>query len=211
MTINNLANICGYFFNAELDPETKCGGVNNGYNCRHPKQEENCGGIGCCYQWSCPLANVIPADEEDCEKYGLDYEESEFVLVYQKVNQENARQNGGNKLVYICKFPYRGEVERNVQYARELTRIALDNGFAPITPHLYLTQAVNEEVVEERKKGMAAGKELLKHCKYILIGGRYGLSEGMLEEIELAFQCGTIELALTKAGLIEVFNGGQQS
>ena len=32
MTINNLANICGYFFNAELDPETNCGGVNNGYN-----------------------------------------------------------------------------------------------------------------------------------------------------------------------------------
>ncbi len=84
MTINNLANICGYFFNAELNPETKCGGVNNGYNCKHPEQEENCGGIGCCYQWSCPLANVIPADEEDCEKYGLDYEESEFVLVYQK-------------------------------------------------------------------------------------------------------------------------------
>ena len=84
MTINNLANTCGYFFNAELDPELMCHGVNNGYNCRHPEQEENCGGIGCCYQWSCPLANVVPADEEDCEKYGLDYEESEFVLVYQK-------------------------------------------------------------------------------------------------------------------------------
>ena len=84
MAINNLANICGYFFNAELDPELKCHGVNNGYNCKHPEQEENCSGIGCCYQWSCPLENVIPADEEDCKKYGLDYEESEFVLVYQK-------------------------------------------------------------------------------------------------------------------------------
>ena len=116
----------------------------------------------------------------------------------------------GNKLIYICS-PYRGEVERNLQYARELTRIALDNDFVPITPHLYITQAVNDEVPEEREKGMAAGKELLKHCKYILIGSKYGLSEGMLEEIRLALEHGTIELAPTKAGLIEVYNGGQQA
>lgn len=83
MTINNLANICGYFFNAELDPDCDSS-PNNGYNCKHPEQEEKCGGIGCCYQWSCPLANIVPADEEDCAKYGLDYEESEFVLVCQK-------------------------------------------------------------------------------------------------------------------------------
>ena len=115
----------------------------------------------------------------------------------------------GNKLVYICS-PYQGEVERNLQYARELTRIALDNDFVPITPHLYLTQVVNDEVPEEREKGMAAGKELLKHCEYILIGSRYGLSAGMLEEIELALEYGTIELAQTKAGLIEVYGGKQE-
>lgn len=83
MAINNLANMCGYFFNAELDGACNFS-PNNGYNCRHPDQREKYGGIGCCYQWSCPLANVVPADEEDCKKYGLDYEESEFVLVYQK-------------------------------------------------------------------------------------------------------------------------------
>lgn len=81
MTINQLANICGYFFNAELDPDSEFS-PNNGYNCRHEGQQEKDGGVGCCYQWSCPLENVIPADEEDCKKYGLDYEESEFVLVY---------------------------------------------------------------------------------------------------------------------------------
>lgn len=83
MTINNLASMCGYFFNAEMDQDCDFS-PNNGYNCRHPEQEENYSGIGCCFQWSCPLANVVPADEEDCKKYGLDYEESEFVLVYQK-------------------------------------------------------------------------------------------------------------------------------
>lgn len=53
----------------------------NGYNCNHPEQQEKCV-VGCCYQWSCPLKNVCPADEEDCEKYGIDFEENEFVLVY---------------------------------------------------------------------------------------------------------------------------------
>ena len=81
MTINQLANICGYFFNAELDPDSEFS-PNNGYNCRNPKNETKENGIGCCYQWSCPLENVIPADEEDCKKYGLDYEDGEFVLVY---------------------------------------------------------------------------------------------------------------------------------
>ena len=80
MTINNLAGICGYFFNAEL-AEPPVYGVNNGYNCNHPEQQEKCV-VGCCYQWSCPLKNVCPADEEDCEKYGIDFEENEFVLVY---------------------------------------------------------------------------------------------------------------------------------
>lgn len=80
MTINNLANICGYFYNAEL-ASPAIHGVNNGYNCKHPEQKERYAGVGCCYQWSCPLKNVCPADEEDCEKYGLEYEENEFVLV----------------------------------------------------------------------------------------------------------------------------------
>lgn len=81
MTINNLANMCGYFYNANFDPEAPCT-PNNGYNCRHPEQEEEQQGVGCCFQWSCPLQNIIPADEEDCEKYGVEHEENEFVLVY---------------------------------------------------------------------------------------------------------------------------------
>lgn len=33
----------------------------------------------------------------------------------------------------------------------------------------------------------------------------------MLEEIEIAQKCGMVELEQSKAGLIEVYNGGQQS
>lgn len=114
-----------------------------------------------------------------------------------------------NNLVYICS-PYRGEVERNLEYARELTRLALDNSFVPIAPHLYLTQVVNDEDRWERKRGMRAGKELLWHCKYILIGSRYGLSAGMLEEIKLATYYEKIELAPSKDGKLIVVYGGQE-
>ena len=92
-----------------------------------------------------------------------------------------------SKLCYICS-PYRGDIERNTEYARELTRIALDCGYTPITPHLYLTQVLNEEDQEQREKGMAAGTELLRNCRYIFIGSRYGLSEGMLAEIQIALE-----------------------
>lgn len=77
MPINTFANMCGYFYNACLNPENQRS-ANNGYNCRHTEQEERVDGVGECFQWSCPLA--CPADEEDCETYGIDYEENEFVL-----------------------------------------------------------------------------------------------------------------------------------
>lgn len=112
-----------------------------------------------------------------------------------------------NKLCYICS-PYRGHIEDNVVYARELTRLALDNGYAPITPHLYLTQVLDECDPEQRALGMAAGSELLKQCRYILIGSRYGISEGMLGEIQLATELGLLELARTKHGLEIVYGNG---
>ena len=52
---------------------------------------------------------------------------------------------------------------------------------------------------------MAAGTELLKHCRYILIGSRYGLSEGMLAEIDTATENGLAELAATVRGLEVVY------
>ncbi len=112
-----------------------------------------------------------------------------------------------NKLCYVCS-PYRGDMERNTAYARELTLAAVKAGYAPITPHLYLTQVLDEEDPQQREKGMAVGLALLKNCKYILIGSRYGLSEGMLGEIDRAIEGKLTELALTKNG-IEIVYGGE--
>lgn len=94
-----------------------------------------------------------------------------------------------NKLCYICS-PYRGDTERNTQYAQKLTRRAVLKGYTPITPHLYITQAPDDNDPAERALGMETGLHLLEPCEYIMIGGRYGISEGMRHEIERAHRLG---------------------
>jgi len=89
--INEFARSCGYFFNAYIDQDF-CS--NNGYNCRHPQQEETNTNehtgeeIGSCFAWCCPLA--YEADEEDFNNPNIDnngydtWEEGSFVIPLQK-------------------------------------------------------------------------------------------------------------------------------
>lgn len=93
-----------------------------------------------------------------------------------------------NNLAYICS-PYRGNIFkriRNIRYAKKLTRIAADLGYTPITTHLYLTRVFNDNNPRERRQGMSAGREILRHCDTIIIGARYGVSCGMASEIARA-------------------------
>ena len=92
------------------------------------------------------------------------------------------------KYCYICS-PYRGNIFkriRNKMYARKLTKIVVDSKAAPITPHLYLTEILKDSNPEEREIGTCLSLELLKICDVILVGTKYGISEGMAAEIELA-------------------------
>ena len=69
---DEFANLCGYFFNAEYHDLT-LPNCNNGYNCKHQRQEEGTEVgdrfIGSCYAWSCPLG--YPPDAHDLKKYGV--------------------------------------------------------------------------------------------------------------------------------------------
>lgn len=109
-----------------------------------------------------------------------------------------------NDLLYVCS-PYRGDTKRNKEYARKLTRAALDNGFIPVTVHLYLTEATDDTNPEERVRGMAAGMKILENCKYIVVGDRYGISEGMKAELTFAAVKGKIML-YEKDGKIYLVN-----
>ena len=86
MKINKFANQCGYFYNAHIEKGIT---VNNGYNCRHPEQEEtetvDGQEIGRCHCFSCPLG--YEADEEDFQNPEIDNngyeadEEEQFIVV----------------------------------------------------------------------------------------------------------------------------------
>lgn len=95
--------------------------------------------------------------------------------------------------VYICS-PYRAadsaQLDRNIKYAQALTKQAIEAGLAPITPHLYMTQCLNEDKLEERAAGMAAGLTLLKSCDFVIVGVKYGISGGMSAEIAAADAAG---------------------
>jgi nucleoside 2-deoxyribosyltransferase len=94
------------------------------------------------------------------------------------------------KLAYICS-PYRGDIERNIEYAKELTLLAIKQGYAPITPHLYLTQVLDDNNEEQRKAGMEIALELLKKCDVVVVGTRYGVSQGMARELDFALRQAT--------------------
>ena len=97
------------------------------------------------------------------------------------------------KTAYICS-PYSGDTKRNKQYARELTAHAIQLGYAPITPHLYITGCLDDNEPEERELGLTVALELLNKCDVIYIGDTYGISDGMEREIFRARRLGLEEI-----------------
>ena len=80
------------------------------------------------------------------------------------------------KYCYICS-PYKGSALkriRNRRYARELTERAINAGFTPITPHLYITQVLNDKIPAERQQGLEIGKDLLNVCEIVFAGEKCG-------------------------------------
>ena len=67
------------------------------------------------------------------------------------------------KKVYICS-PCRGDYENNIQRAKEFSRAAVERGCIPITPHIYLTQFMDDTVPAERELGLSIGRELVLMC-----------------------------------------------
>ena len=106
-------------------------------------------------------------------------------------NRRLERKKNESQIVYICS-PYKGDKARNLAYARDLLKGALLSGLSPICPHLYLPQILDDDKPEEREQALRVGLELLKCCDAVIVGGRYGISEGMQKEIDLAENLGLL-------------------
>ena len=93
------------------------------------------------------------------------------------------------KKVFICS-PFRGDMEGNARRAAVYSRMACEEGYLPIAPHLLFPQFLNEGIEEERRLGIAMGMELLALCDEVWVFGE--ATEGMAAEIASATEQGKI-------------------
>lgn len=84
--------------------------------------------------------------------------------------------------VFICS-PLRGDIQANQDRARGYARMAALRGHIPITPHIYFTQFLEEEVEMERELGIQMGIRLLSLCDELWVFGSI-ISTGMQMEID---------------------------
>lgn len=91
------------------------------------------------------------------------------------------------KKIFICS-PYHGDVESNTKLASSYIRMAYEEGYLPIAPHLLFPQFLNEDSLKEREDGIRIGLELLLDCDEVWVFGK--ATEGMDQEIRFAVEHG---------------------
>ena len=96
-------------------------------------------------------------------------------------------------LIYVCSQlrgtpPYtKTKYNRNLKRAADFCKEVTEKGHTPIAPHLYFTEFLDDQIPEDRTKGIAMGMEILEKCDEVWVfGSEEGVSEGMKAEIELA-------------------------
>lgn len=103
--------------------------------------------------------------------------------------------------ITIIESPFAGDLVLNVQYARKALRDSINRGEVPFAGHLLYTQALNDEIPDERTTGMGLAEQLVS----ILAAGIHsgsgtdivcavyddlGISSGMKQGIEHAAKVG---------------------
>ena len=110
--------------------------------------------------------------------------------VMAKIEQEAYRERCPfMPLIYICS-PFQGDIEDNVQAARQYSRFALSQKCLPIAPHLLFPQFMGEETEQTRELALHMGMILLTKCHELWYFGDR-ISEGMKLELNKARLRGT--------------------
>ena len=97
----------------------------------------------------------------------------------EKEEKAAAKAAAFRPIVYICS-PYSGDTERNVENAKRYSRFAVDRHYLPVTPHIYFTQFMDDNIPEERDTAI-----LMSKCVELWVFGDI-ISSGMKAEIERA-------------------------
>lgn len=114
------------------------------------------------------------------------YADPTFAAAYARIKKDMAKNNGDTYMpwVYIAS-PLRGDVERNIEKAKDYSRFAIKKNTVPMCPHIYFTLFLRDGNEVERRIGMLLGLQMLKRCKEVWVFGST-ISEGMANEIRIA-------------------------
>ena len=100
--------------------------------------------------------------------------------------QEHAQD--GPKLVYIC-APLRGDVEKNIEFARQKAQEVFQAGDIPVCPHLMFPPIADPENPVQDQAAREMGLRLVESCQEVHVYGPEW-TEGMWAEIRHAMDLG---------------------
>ena len=110
----------------------------------------------------------------------------EYLDVFREQAVEKMR--GGPKLVYIC-APLRGEVEKNIEFARQKAQQVFADGDVPICPHLLFPPIADPGDPVQDQAARDMGLRLLESCQQVNVYGPVW-TDGMWAEIHHAERLG---------------------
>lgn len=90
----------------------------------------------------------------------------------------------------VIESPFAGDVEKNMEYARQAILDCLRRGESPYASHLFFTQVLDDLKPEERQLGIEAGFEWGKAAEKTVVYVDLGISAGMRLGIETAEKAG---------------------
>ena len=112
----------------------------------------------------------------------------QYLDVFRDRQQERVQDQDGPKLVYIC-APLRGDVEKNIEFARQKAQEVFQAGDIPVCPHLMFPPVADPENPQQDQAARDMGLRLVESCQEVHV---YGLewTEGMWAEIRHAMDLG---------------------
>ena len=97
-------------------------------------------------------------------------------------------ERGGPKMIYIC-APLRGDVEQNIEFARQKAQEVFQQGDIPICPHLMFPPIADPKHPAEDLAAREMGLRLVESCQQLNVYGTVW-TDGMWAEIHRAEKLG---------------------
>lgn len=114
----------------------------------------------------------------------------EEVKQYLEPFRDAERSHDGLKLVYIC-APLQGDIEKNINFARQKAKEEFQSGSVPICPHLMFPPFADATDPKQDQAAREMGLRLVEVCQEVHVYGSEW-TDGMWAEIRHAIDLGIV-------------------